>query len=231
MKFPYLTENDSFLFPDPRTARGDGIVAMGGNLSPGMLLSAYRQGIFPWFSEEYPILWWSPDPRFVVFPGELHISGSMKKILRRGCFSFSLDRCFRDVMTACSQTPRPGQRGTWITADMIEAYCRLHELGRAHSVEVWSGGNLAGGLYGIALGHIFFGESMFSLVSNASKAAFIFLVKTLADRGFELIDSQIRTAHVAALGGRDIPREDYLARLSRLIEYDTPREKWETAGT
>ncbi len=224
--FPCLSAEDRFDFPDPRTASGEGIVASGGNLSPGMLLSAYSQGLFPWFSDRDPILWWSPDPRFVVFPGEIRVSESMKKILRKGVFSFSLDARFRDIITACASAPRPLQRGTWITSDMIDAYCALHDLGYAHSVEVYQEERLAGGLYGISLGQVFFGESMFSVVSNASKAAFILLGMALRGRGFGLIDSQVRTDHVTNLGGRDIPREAYLSLLRDLVKGETLKGNW-----
>jgi leucyl/phenylalanyl-tRNA--protein transferase len=224
--FPYLGEEESFRFPAPETASEEGIVAFDGNLSPGMLLSAYRQGLFPWFCEGEPILWWSPDPRFVVFPEEVHASSSMKKIMRQGRFSFSLDLAFDEVITACAQTKRPGQPGTWITGGMREAYCRMHELGYAHSAEAWAEGKLAGGLYGISLGRIFFGESMFSRVSNASKAAFLFLADILKSRGFGLIDSQVHTQHVASLGGRNIPRSEYLKYLQKLLECDTLRGSW-----
>lgn len=215
--FPWLEVDERFTFPDPETADSEGVVACGGNLSPGMLLSAYSQGIFPWFSEGGPILWWSPDPRFVVFPCEVHVSGTMKKILRQGRFGFSFDSAFREVITSCAAAPRPGQNGTWITHGMVEAYCRLYELGYAHSVEVWERGRLAGGLYGVALGKIFFGESMFSRAGSASKAGFIFLSEVLGEKGFRLIDSQVRTDHVAALGGREIPRREYLEILRQLL--------------
>ncbi|MDR1317384.1 MAG: leucyl/phenylalanyl-tRNA--protein transferase [Spirochaetales bacterium] len=224
--FPYLSEDERFEFPSPDTANEDGIVCVGGNLSPGMLLSAYSQGLFPWFSEHDPILWWSPDPRFVVFPAEAHISASMRKVMRQGRFELKLDTSFDEVIRACSGVKRPGQRGTWITADMRDAYCCLHELGYAHCVEAWTGENLAGGLYGVCLGKIFFGESMFSRVSNASKAAFLFLVSFLRARGFGLIDSQVRTDHVASLGGRAIARTEYLELLSRLVRHETPRGNW-----
>jgi leucyl/phenylalanyl-tRNA--protein transferase len=226
--FPYLSEHERFDFPSPETATEDGIVCLGGNLSPGMLLSAYSQGLFPWFSENEPILWWSPDPRFVVFPEEAHASSSMKKILRQGRFELKFDASFREVIRACSSAKRPGQRGTWITGAMIEGYCRLHELGYAHCAEAWSEGRLAGGLYGVSLGRIFFGESMFSRVPNASKAAFLFLASFLRSRGFGLIDSQVYTAHVASLGGRAIPRAEYLARLSGLLRGDTLKGNWRT---
>jgi leucyl/phenylalanyl-tRNA--protein transferase len=230
-RFPYLSEHERFDFPHPETANEDGLVCFGGNLSPGMLLSAYSQGLFPWFSQNEPILWWSPDPRFVVFPEEAHASASMRKILRQGRFGMEFDLSFREVISACSSAERPGQKGTWITASMIEGYCRLHELGYAHCVEAWSGGELAGGLYGVCLGKIFFGESMFSRVPNASKAAFLFLASFLKDRGFGLIDSQVRTAHVASLGGREIPRAEYLERLSGLLRHDTLKGNWGSGWT
>ncbi|MDR1625791.1 MAG: leucyl/phenylalanyl-tRNA--protein transferase [Spirochaetia bacterium] len=225
-RFPYLNEHERFDFPPPETADEDGVVCLGGNLSPGMLLSAYSQGLFPWFSENQPILWWSPDPRFVVFPEEAHTSASMRKVLRQGRFEMKFDLAFREVVCACSSARRPGQGGTWITGGMIEGYCRLHELGYAHSVEAWTGGMLAGGLYGVCLGRIFFGESMFSRLPNASKAAFLFLASFLQSRGFGLIDSQVRTDHVASLGGREIPRAEYLALLSALLRHDTLKGKW-----
>lgn len=224
--FPYLSEKERFSFPKPETATAEGIVAVGGNLSPGMLLSAYGQGIFPWFSSDEPLLWWSPDPRFVVFPEEVQVSESMRKVIRKGLFTYSLDLRFRDVITACSRTPRPGQDGTWITEDMIEGYCGLHELGYAHSVEVYDGGELSGGLYGVSLGSAFFGESMFAWKSNASKAAFILLSCLLASEGFRVIDSQVRTSHVESLGGRPIPRSEYLDLVGLCIAEPTRRGAW-----
>jgi leucyl/phenylalanyl-tRNA--protein transferase len=225
-EFPYLGEDDHFEFPDPETATEEGIVCFGGNLSPGMLLCAYRQGLFPWFSEDEPILWWSPDPRFVIFPEEAHASASMRKILRQGRFELKFDTAFHEVISACSLAKRPGQKGTWIGDDMIEGYCRLHELGYAHSAEAWAEGRLAGGLYGISLGRIFFGESMFTRVSNASKAAFLFLADFLKAKGFELIDSQVHTDHASSLGGRNIPRKEYLARLRKLLRFETLKGNW-----
>jgi len=226
MLFPYLTENERFSFPEPDTATDEGIVAVGGNLSPGMLLSAYGQGIFPWFSHDEPLLWWSPDPRFVVFPEEVAVSESMRKVIRKGVFTYSLDLRFRDVITACSRTPRPGQDGTWITEDMIEGYCKLHALGYAHSVEVYDGGELSGGLYGVSLGSAFFGESMFAWKSNASKAAFILLSCLLASEWFGVMDSQVRTAHVESLGGRPIPRAEYLDLVAQCLAEPTRRGSW-----
>lgn len=227
-RFPWLGEDDRFSFPPVDTATPDGVLCTGGNLSPGMLLSAYRQGVFPWFNDEDPIVWWSPDPRFVLIPAELHASATMRKIIRKKRFDLRLDSAFGDVIRACSSTPRPGQRGTWITGDMVEGYQRLHELGYAHSVEAWQGSRLLGGLYGISLGSAFFGESMFSLEPDASKAAFIPFVWTLAEAGFTVVDSQVRTAHVESLGGRSVPRDGYLSLLRAALESPTLRGDWST---
>lgn len=216
-EFPYLSVHERFSFPEPRSATPEGIVGAGGNLSPGMLLSAYQQGIFPWYSEGEPILWWSPDPRFVVSPYTLHVSKSMRKVLRQGRFSITIDRDFAHVVEACANTKRSHEDGTWITSEMQEAYKTLHELGYAHSVEAWAGGELAGGLYGVSLGNAFFGESMFSRRPDASKAAFLLFARMLFSEGFELIDSQVYTEHMARLGGRDIPRSVFLRRLSRAL--------------
>jgi leucyl/phenylalanyl-tRNA--protein transferase len=211
-QFPFLTEFDRYDFPPPENCPGD-IVAVGGNLSPGMLLSAYEQGIFPWYNPEDPVIWQSPDPRFVIFPEKLHISRSMEKVLRQGEFEIALDRDFARVIRACSSTKRPGQRGTWITADIIRSYTRLHKLGYAHSAESYQDGKLAGGCYGIRLGRVFFGESMFSKKSNASKAAFLRLARILFADDLALIDCQVYTGHLESLGGEEIGRNDYLAIL------------------
>lgn len=224
--FPYLREDQDFPFPEPSSADERGIVCAGGNLSPGMLLSAYRRGIFPWFSEGEPILWWSPDPRFVLFPAELHASRTMLRLIKKSRFELSIDRDFPAVIRACSSIKRPGQRGTWITKGMIEAYIELHRLGFAHSAEAWLGGNLVGGLYGVSMGSIFFGESMFSRADDASKAAFIPLVWALAEEGFTLIDSQVYTDHLAGLGAREIPRTEYLRLLAEALERPTRRGDW-----
>lgn len=225
-RFPWLGEDDHFRFPPVDTAMPDGVLCTGGNLSPGMLLSAYRQGVFPWFNDEDPIVWWSPDPRFVLIPAELHASATMRKIIKKRRFELRLDTAFSDVIRACSVTPRPGQLGTWITGDMIEGYLRLHELGFAHSVEAWQGGRLVGGLYGISLGSAFFGESMFSLEPDASKAAFIPFVWALSEAGFTLVDSQVRTAHVESLGGKRVAREEYLKLLRVALETPTRQGNW-----
>lgn len=224
--FPWLEADQSFRFPDPEKADSRGILCSGGNLSPGMLLSAYGQGIFPWFNRDDPILWWSPNPRFVLFPKRLHVSTTMRKILRQGRYKLSLDRAFGQVIRACQKSPRPGQSGTWIQDDMVEAYERLYELGFAHSAEAWLDGELAGGLYGVALGGVFFGESMFSHRDDASKAAFIPLVLRLVDEGFILIDSQVYTDHVAGLGGAEIAREDYLCLLAQGLALPGKAGNW-----
>jgi leucyl/phenylalanyl-tRNA---protein transferase len=224
--FPYLTEDMDFAFPDPSQADKYGVLCTGGNLSPGLLLSAYRRGIFPWFSEDEPILWWSPDPRFDLFPEELHVSKTMQKLLRKRRMELSLDRDFPAVIRACSESPRPGQSGTWITEGMIEAYIELHRLGWAHSIEARLEGELVGGLYGVALGSVFFGESMFSRVDDASKLAFIPLVWRLRDEGFTLVDSQVYTDHLAGLGAREIPRSEYLGFLAEGLAAPTRKGDW-----
>jgi leucyl/phenylalanyl-tRNA--protein transferase len=212
--FPYLPADISYSFPDPAKISGS-VVCMGGNLSPGMLLSAYRQGIFPWFNEGEPVLWQSPDPRFVIFPQNLHVSASMKKVLKKKMFDITFDRDFHAVISACARARRPGQSGTWITGDMITAYTELHRLGMAHSAEAWQDGSLAGGCYGVRLGRIFFGESMFADKPNASKAAFLTLAGSLFAGGAALIDCQVSSDHLASLGGTEISRADFL-RLVKL---------------
>jgi len=226
--FPWLGEERTFEFPEPSLADPFGVLCSGGNLSPGMLLSAYRQGIFPWFNDDDPILWWSPDPRFVLVPDELHVSRTMRRVFRSGRFELSTDRDFRAVVEACAARERPGQNGTWITRDMIEAYVRLHALGWAHSAEARLDGELVGGCYGISIGDAFFGESMFSLVDDASKAAFLALALVLREDGIALIDSQVRTDHVASLGGKEIPRDAYLERLRAAVGAPSRKGSWAT---
>ena len=216
---------DAVRFPPVDHAEKSGLLAVGGDLSPERLLTAYREGIFPWYADGEPILWWSPDPRFVLFPVELHVSRSMRQFLKKRTVRITFDRAFRKVISACRK-PRPGQNGTWITREMLEAYCALHDLGYAHSVEVWQETRLAGGLYGISLGRAFFGESMFSAIPNASKAALIKLVEHLGRRGFDLIDCQVETAHLAGLGARPIPRSEFGALLRRSLRHKTLRGNW-----
>ncbi|MFA5853078.1 MAG: leucyl/phenylalanyl-tRNA--protein transferase [Spirochaetales bacterium] len=195
-------------------------------MSRGHCLSAYRQGIFPWYGEGDPLLWWSPNPRFSILPETLHISTSSAKLLKRGRFVLTLDQDFRQVIASCAYIQRPGQDGTWILPEMIQAYEKLHELGFAHSVEAWKDGRLVGGLYGVSLGGAFFGESMFSVVSGASRAGFLSLAAMLFERGFLLIDSQVHTDYVAGMGGVDIPRKSYLDRLSKALELPDSRGAW-----
>ncbi|WP_010261582.1 leucyl/phenylalanyl-tRNA--protein transferase [Treponema primitia] len=213
-QFPYLTEYDRFNFPSPEESP-DWIVAVGGNLSPGMLLSAYEQGLFPWYNQDDPILWQSPDPRFVIFPEKLHVSKSMQKVFRQGQFSFALDRNFPAVIHGCGEVCRPGQGGTWITKDIIAAYTELHRLGWAHSAESYLDGELAGGCYGVRLGNAFIGESMFAREPNASKAAFLRLAKILFADGVSFIDCQVHTDHLESLGGEEISRKECLKLLGR----------------
>ena len=202
------------------------MLAVGGDLDPRRVLLAYAHGIFPWYSEGQPILWHSPDPRFVLFPEKLKVPRSLKKVIRKGRFELTLDRAFPDVIAACAQTRRPGQRGTWITRDMDEAYVQLHEAGFAHSAEAWLDGKLVAGLYGVALGRVYYGESMYTSVADGSKVAFVALVHQLRAWGFGLIDSQVRTDHVTRFGGEDIPRHRYLSLLEELVAHPMRREPW-----
>ncbi|MDR1212161.1 MAG: leucyl/phenylalanyl-tRNA--protein transferase [Spirochaetaceae bacterium] len=213
--FPYLDENRRYQFPPAQAAKG-GIVAVGGNLSPGMLLSAYEQGIFPWYNPEDPVIWQSPDPRCVIFPHTLHVSRSMEKILKRRDFEIALDRDFPAMIRACSGIPRQG--GTWITQDIVDGYTALHRLGWAHSAECRREGRLAGGCYGIRLGKVFFGESMCSFVPNASKAALLTLARIMFDDGLAFIDCQVPTEHLLSLGAGVISRGDYLYLLKKNLE-------------
>jgi leucyl/phenylalanyl-tRNA--protein transferase len=213
------------LFPPVEDAEPYGLLAVGGDLSVERLLAAYREGIFPWYSAGGPILWWSPDPRFVLFPGELHVSRSMGQFLKRGIVQITFDKAFQEVISACGR-PRPGQDGTWITAEMRDAYYTLHKLGFAHSVEAWDGGMLAGGLYGVSLGRVFFGESMFSVTPNASKAALIALVSFLRERDFDLIDCQTESRHLESMGARLIPRAEFSLRLRDSLRQETLMSNW-----
>ncbi|MDR2901202.1 MAG: leucyl/phenylalanyl-tRNA--protein transferase [Treponema sp.] len=216
-RFPVLNEYERFVFQ--WDADNDtNIIAVGGNLAPGLLLSAYEQGIFPWYNDGDPILWQSPDPRFVLFKDNLHISKSMKKILRQGKFEIRFDTNFESVIRNCATRERRGQDGTWITKDMIKAYIKMHELGWAHSAESYIDGKLVGGCYGVRLGNAFFGESMFSFVSNASKAAFLTLAQILIDDGVIFIDSQAYTNYLESLGAIEIPRAEYLEQLRLALE-------------
>jgi leucyl/phenylalanyl-tRNA--protein transferase len=213
-------------FPDPALAEPDGLIAIGGDLSPQRLLAAYAAGIFPWFDERSPILWWSPDPRLVLEPPQLHVSRSLARTLRRGPYRVTADTAFERVIRRCAEHPRRGQKGTWITAEMIDAYVALHRLGVAHSFEAWAGGALAGGVYGVSLGGAFFGESMFADRPDASKVAFVRAVEWLARHGIALVDCQVRTEHLVSLGAREIPRAEFLARLAATRERPPLRGPW-----
>jgi leucyl/phenylalanyl-tRNA--protein transferase len=208
--------NNELIFPPVELAQPDGLLAVGGDLSTERLLLAYRQGIFPWYEGQH-ILWWCPDPRFVLFPAELRESKSMKQLLKRDVFDFRINTDFTGVITSCKTIARRGQESTWITDEVKAAYTRLHHAGYAHSAEAWQDGKLVGGLYGIRLGKVFFGESMFSTVSNASKYAFISYVHRLREQGVELIDCQVYTEHLESLGARMIPRKDFTALLENFI--------------
>ena len=205
---------DALLFPSPEQASAEGIVAVGGDLQPERVLLAYRKGIFPWFESDDFLLWWSPDPRMVLFPDRLKISKSMRTVLRKKQFEVTFNKAFDQVVEACAKVKRFGQNGTWITPGLMEVYSTLHTQGHAHSVEVWEEGFLVGGLYGIDLGTVFCGESMFSKSSNASKVALIFLVKELKKNKYELIDCQVPTQHLASMGAEPISRTEFLTFLS-----------------
>ena len=209
-------DNPDIYFPDVEHAlqEPDGLLAVGGDLQPTRLLYAYRNGIFPWFGPDQPILWWSPDPRLVLFPEQLHVSHSLAKTLRQQRFDVTFDQVFAEVIRECA-APRPGQAGTWITPEMQAAYLQMHQLGHAHSVECWQQGRLVGGLYGLAMGRVFFGESMFARVADASKVGFVTLVRQLQRWGYRLIDCQVYTGHLERLGARMIPRREFTRLLDR----------------
>lgn len=223
---PWLPAESAFPPVTRALTEPNGLLAVGGDLSPPRLLAAYRRGIFPWYSPGEPILWWSPDPRMVLFPDQLKISRSLARTLRHGDYTVRLDTAFDHVIGACAKAPRSGQSGTWISAEMQLAYRRLHTLGHAHSVETWRAGTLVGGLYGIALGQAFFGESMFSHATDASKIALAHLCTFLTRHNFGIIDCQMETAHLATLGARPIPRDDFLARLAALVDKDDVPGHW-----
>lgn len=208
---PWLAPNGPLWFPSAEKAKDSGLVAAGGDLSPERLVLAYSKGIFPWYDNGTPILWWSPHPRCVLFPHELHVPRRLDRTMRGSRFQFSTNKAFADVIHHCASVPRPGQHGTWLLPEMVEAYVRLHHRGVAHSVETWQQGKLVGGLYGIALGRVFFGESMFHLCPDASKAAVVTLVRTLQAHNFLLLDCQQTTPHMLALGAREISRSQFLS--------------------
>lgn len=225
--FVLNAKTNDFRFPPVELATRDGLLAVGGDLQPQRLIEAYRRGIFPWYNEGQPILWWSPDPRAILLPAQLKVSRSLRKTLRSNKFRVTFDVDFRSVMQACAG-PRPQypQGGTWITAAMLEAYVELQRLGHAHSVEAWDGERLVGGLYGVALGGAFFGESMFSHVSDASKVALVYLVRQLQQWGYTLIDCQLPSAHLGSLGARAVARRDYLTLLAQALRVPAHAAPW-----
>lgn len=225
---PWLDRGASFPPIDLALLEPNGLLCAGGDLSPQRLMDAYQRGIFPWYAHGEPILWWSPDPRMVLCPGEFHVSRSLRRVLRGGGFVVKLDNDFAAVIRACAETPRSDQAGTWITPDMQRAYLKLFQLGMAHCVETWVDGQLAGGLYGVAIGRMFYGESMFARVTDASKIAAAHLARFLEEEGFGMIDCQMTTRHLASLGAREIPRTLFLARLRSLVGVAWQPGRWAT---
>ena len=226
MQLLYQLNDDDCFFPPADRANPDGLLAFGGDLSPQRLLVAYANGIFPWYSDEEPIMWWSLDPRLVIRPGEMKVSKSLRRVVKSGKFEVRIDTHFREVMLHCAQTPRKDQDGTWIVDDMIEAYCHLHELGLAHSFETYRDDELVGGLYGVSIGKAFFGESMFHTETDASKVAFYHLHQFLLKNNFKLIDCQQETSHLKSLGAYAIPRSEYLKELKALVAEPTLVGPW-----
>jgi leucyl/phenylalanyl-tRNA---protein transferase len=222
---PWLDGDDPFPPVHRALDEPNGLLAAGGELSVERLLDAYRHGIFPWYSDSQPVLWWSPDPRMVLVPSELDVSRSLRKRLRKDDYEVRTDTCFSEVLLACAE-PRDGEAGTWITDELAEAYIALHRAGYAHSVETWIEGVLAGGLYGVSIGRMFYGESMFTRASNASKIALAHLARQLERWQFPLIDCQMSTSHLASLGAREITRNDFLRTLSELVNYPTRSGTW-----
>jgi len=223
---PVFRLPDNNIFPPPHLSDDNGLLAVGGDLSESRLLKAYSMGIFPWYSEEDPILWWSPDPRLVLFPENLKVSRSLRQSLNRKTFKVTMDQAFDSVISECASVHRKDDGDTWITEDMINAYINLHREGYAHSVETWSEGKLSGGIYGVSIGSAFFGESMFTKVSNASKVAFVSLVNQLINWNFTLIDCQVTTLHLKNLGAREIPRIEFLAKLALALDSPTRKGIW-----
>jgi leucyl/phenylalanyl-tRNA--protein transferase len=223
----YRLAKERVAFPDPELAEPDGLLAVGGDLSPERLVAAYALGVFPWFTSGTTPYWFSPDPRAVLEPGRVHVSRSLRRTLRSGAFRFTADTAFERVIARCASKRRPAQRGTWISSSMRVAYERLHDLGVAHSVECWSGERLVGGLYGVSLGAMFCGESMFSDAPDASKAAFVALARALEQWSFQVIDCQVPTEHLASLGAVAIPRSGFLERVRAALQAPTRRGRWE----
>jgi leucyl/phenylalanyl-tRNA--protein transferase len=226
---PVFLLSDKLVFPPPHLATREGLLAVGGDLSLKRLLLAYRMGIFPWYAQEDPILWWSPDPRLILYPDELHVSRSLLKTLRKGKFRITMDAAFAQVMHACARSRNRDDQGTWIVPEMIAAYRRLWTAGYAHSVECWHENQLAGGLYGVSLGRCFFGESMFSEISDASKIALVHLAAFLKAHGFHFIDCQVKTDHLIRLGAREISRKEFLHQLQKALRKKSLRGRWYSA--
>ena len=228
---PVYQLSDELVFPSPNLAVPGGLLAVGGDLSTQRLLLAYSLGIFPWYAEGDPLLWWSPDPRLVLEPSELKVSKSLKRIIKKGDFTITMDTCFNRVIRKCATVKRKHEQGTWIVDAMSDAYIRLHRAGLAHSVEAWQGKKLVGGLYGVSLGKAFFGESMFSEKPDASKIALVYLVSALRAWGLDLIDCQVRTEHLVRLGAHEIPRPEFLRRLKNALRHETLRGTWSLPDT
>jgi leucyl/phenylalanyl-tRNA--protein transferase len=225
---PVYRLTNELVFPPPSLAEPGGLLAVGGDLSPERLLLAYRSGIFPWYSEEDPILWWSPDPRLVLYPDELHVSRTLARTIRKGIYEVTIDREFRTVITSCAQIRGKNRDATWITDDMVDAYVELYNLGYAHSWEVRFDGKIVGGLYGISLGHCFFGESMFSAMPNASKVALVHMRNFLVEYGFDFVDCQLPTQHLIGMGARQIERDHFLQQLKRSLKNPTVVGPWKS---
>ena len=226
---PVFQLTDKLIFPPAELAEENGLLAIGGDLSPERLLIAYNRGIFPWYSEGEPILWWSPSPRLVIFPAELKIPKRLARLISQDIFSITMDLAFKQVITACAETDNRLEKGTWITNDMQKAYCRLHEMGYAHSTECWLDDELAGGLYGISLGSVFFGESMFSKEPNSSKVALVYLIKKLQEWNFDLIDCQMKTVHLMQFGAREIQGGEFRKLLTKSSARSDQKGKWRSA--
>jgi leucyl/phenylalanyl-tRNA--protein transferase len=223
---PVYLLSDAIAFPPPNLASQEGLLAVGGDLCQERLLLAYRMGIFPWYSDAEPIMWWSPDPRLVLYPDELRVSRSLQKTIKKSAFKITMDLAFEQVITECAKVRRKQNEGTWIVPEMINAYCQLHASGFAHSVEAWQNDTLVGGLYGVSLGKCFFGESMFTSVTNASKVAFVALVGHLKALSFDLIDCQVTTEHLANFGAREIPRTRFLDELKKSLGAPPLKGEW-----
>ncbi len=223
---PIFRLSDKLSFPPPHYAARNGLLAIGGDLSEQRLLLAYRKGIFPWFSPYDPILWWCPDPRLVLYPQQVHIPGRLRRKINSGIFEVTSDTVFERVISECAQVRKENNEETWLVDEMIAAYCRLHEHGYAHCVETWCDGELAGGLYGVCMGGSFFGESMFTRVTDASKVALVALCNYMLENGFDLIDCQVATSHLVWMGAREVPRKLFLRQLAASVERPTQKQKW-----